>query len=524
MTHFPTIYTHQTEAGWILEVPPPLFSAIPPEWAYLGPVPRSPAWRQWGIYPHQLGEVAQAGLATLCDPPLPLTQSLPEMVYDSPRAPFPHQRQGVAWLTPKHGALLADDQGLGKTQTTIDTIRWRRQQGQSGPILLVTKRSAIGVWQEEIRHNDPEATVSSYKRKDPYVPTTDWTLTTYDYLRRDYSPRTAAIAGGLKFPWHTVILDESHQVRNPFAQRTRAILRIRAQWKMLLTGTPMVNGFMDWWFPLFWLGVTKQGPQTFGAAFGTLNEWGEWEINPTRLPQLMKLITPIMLRRTKTDTLDLPPKIIETHWVRLTTAQAEAYRQAKEEARVQIGNKEWSAGNVLTRLLRFKQITGGLPLLGGDPLAHAKWDAFLDRYEDFLNAGHKIVLFTQFRSQWEFLMDHCAPWNPVGLHGEMSPRARTQAVQQFQNQPGTQVFVMTHAGREGITLTAAQTMVFFDLEWSPAWFDQASDRVHRIGQTGTVNIVRLLAKGTIDEKTLKVNLAEKSALQHILSESPLKFL
>ena len=216
--------------------------------------------------------------------------------------------------------------------------------------------------------------------------------------------------------------------------------------------------------------------------------------------------------------------MVETQWVSLTKAQAEAYRQAKEDFCIQIGDQDLLTINVLTRLLRFKQITGGLHLLGGDPLAHAKWEAFLDRYEDFLNVGNKIVLFTQFRGQWDFLMDHCAAWHPVGLHGGMSPAERTQAIQQFQNDPATQVFVMTHAGREGITLTAAQTMVFFDLEWSPAWFNQASDRVHRIGQTGTVNIVRLLAKGTIDEKTLKVNLAAKESLQHIFTDNPLKFI
>lgn len=516
----PRIYTEAVDAGWILRIPPVYHTAVPASWPYLGV---HQGHHQWGVRPDQLPEVWSSGLAPLCDPPLPITEKIAPAVYASPRSPFPHQAQGVAWLAPKPRVLLEDEQGLGKTKTVIDTIRYRRSQGISGPVLVVTKRSILDTWLDEIRLNDPDATIAVYKRADPFTPTAQWTLTTYDYLRRDYIPKTAAIHGALATPWHTVVLDEVHQIRNPQAQRTRAILRLRAEWKMALTGTPMVNSFMDLWAPLFWLEQTKQRSHTFGATFGVPDLMGNWVINPQRLPQLHQLQAPIVLRRTKAETLDLPPKLVETQWVSLSPAQQRAYKEAKEEFRVTLDGEETPIPNILSRLLRFKQITGGLHLLGGDPSAHAKWDAFMDRFEDFLNAGEKLVLFTQFRRQWNFLMEQCAPWHPVGLHGGMSPADRTVAVQQFQTDPATQVFVMTHAGREGITLTAAHTMVFFDLEWSPAWFDQATDRIHRIGQTGTVNIVRLLARNTIDEKTLRVNLEEKATLQKILTH-PLQYL
>jgi SNF2 family DNA or RNA helicase len=262
------------------------------------------------------------------------------------------------------------------------------------------------------------------------------------------------------------------------------------------------------------------GSQQFGARYGEPDPYGGWKLKPEKLPELNQLISQIQLRRMKTDVMDLPPKLVETQWVPLSPAQAKAYKQAKEEFLLMVRGKEESLENILTRLMRFKQITGGLHLIGGDPTAHAKWDAFTDRFTDFLDAGNKLVLFTQFRDQWQFLMDHCSAWHPVGIRGGMSAHEIEHAKTSFQTDPGTQVFVMTHAAREGVTLTAAQTMVFFDLEWSPAWFDQASDRVHRIGQVGTVNIVRLLAPGTIDEKTLLVNLHDKEVLQKIFNKAP----
>ena len=528
MKTFPAIEATPAEGGWVLTIPRVYWGACDPRWVYLGD-------QRWGVRTEDGASIRASGLAPLCtwpDDAAP-AEALPEAHYASTRKPFPHQRQAVQWILDHPATLLADEQGLCKTLSAIDAVRARRDLGDAGPVLVVTRRSILPVWEHELHTADPDYAVGVLKNGKA-VPETPWVLATYDSLGRHLIP-DPAFAGKpkpliptpdslLRRPWHTVILDEVHAVKNAHARRTRAILYLQSPYKIMITGTPVINTFSDLWFPLFWTRQTSLSWWAFLARYGTPNEWGQWHPKWDRIPELNRLLLPIEIRRTKAQTVHLPPKIVQDIPVVLGKRQRAVYTQAKNDWLLETRTHPESLQNPLVRLLRFKQITGGLHLVSETETDHAKWDTFRDLYADALEAGSKIVLYTQFRDQWQWLMDHCAAWHPVGIRGDTPDADRKTAMQRFQTDPACQVFVMTRAGGEGITLTAAQTIVFFDWEWSPAANDQIADRLHRIGQTGTVNVVRLVAHNTIDERILHHNLADKEVLRALLGQAPSQIL
>lgn len=509
--------------GWWFALGPEWEPYCPPQWVRSE---KPPWWWAPGATSTYVWNTAMAGSLIGDIPPRWRTVSV------SPRPPLPHQETGTQWLLDHPFALLTDEPGLGKTQESINAVQIRRAGGDGGPVLVVTKRSIIPVWLQELRLLDPTTTVSEYRWKNQptYTPPTDWVLTTYDSLRSDLvqggwrsvvrqDPRDVRPGSALAYPWHTVILDEVHQIKNPEAGRTVATAWLRPRYGMMLSGTPVVNSFNDLWFALFWSRVFPISPDQFQQAFGMPGATKfDWVFNPEHTALLHKGLAWILFGRKKRDVLTLPPKIITQIPIRLTQAQQRAYNQAKEDWLVWVQQHPQQIFGVLTQLLRLKQVCGGLPLLDPEATAHthAKWLAFEEQFVPYLKAGAKIVLFTQFRAQWEWLMTHLAPYHPVGIRGGVSTQDRAEATRRFQTDPQCQVFVTTSAGQEGITLTAAPMMVFFDLPWSPAYVEQMIDRIDRIGQTQTINVYFLIAENTVEEKILHVNLAEKAALQQIL--------
>ncbi len=523
----------QEDGAWIW-MPPPYDAYIHPEWIpsrthaedhWVWAPAQSRFWLHWTPY----REWAEPWLPPLPDPADPAEFALP---------PFPHQAIGVQWLLTHRFALLADDMGLGKTKQSIDAVRIRRNRGDGGPVLVVTTRSGVGVWIREIEKNDPGATVSVYRRqKDTYSPPSQWIITTYGTLRGDVAhpsfrfvtgkalvqkrgklpPRIIDPGGALPFPWHTVILDEVHQCKNPEAQRTLAVLRLRPTYGIMLSGTPIINTSEDAWFPLYWSRLLPWTPEQFKTGFGTMTPVG-WRASREGEAHIQRALGWIMIRRMKTEVLDLPEKIRTPLWVPLHGQQAEAYRQVRDEWLVWVQDHPQAVQNVLEQLLRLKQVCAGPHVV--DPAAavttHAKWEVFADQFLPLLEAGQKIVIFTQFRGQWQWLANKLQAYGVTGIHGQITGKARTMAEQQFQTDPAIRVFLTTAAGQEAITLTAAQTLVCFDLPWSPAYLNQMEDRIHRIGQTGTVNIYYLLAEHTVEEKIMRTNLREKQAIMDLL--------
>ena len=439
----------------------------------------------------------------------------------------PYQRQGLGWLSRLAelglGGCLADDMGLGKTVQVIALMVRRRSVPGRGPTLLVCPTSVVGNWQAELARFAPGLSVHVHhgirrpraEGLRQLVSLADVVLTSYALLVRD---REALAEWG----WDGVVLDEAQNIKNPQAMQARAARGLRAGWRLALTGTPVENRLLDLWSIFaFALPGYLGGARSFTRAYAGPIARGD----AVAAVGLRQVLEPFLLRRTKADPLvaaDLPPVITTRQRCPLTTEQAALYEAVTREA---LGRIERSRGMerraaVLTTLLRLKQVCDHPALFGGtqDDRLEGR-SGKLRRLEELLDevgaTGERALVFTQFavwaRRLAPYLQHRlgCPVWR---LDGAMDAQARTSAVRAFQEGEGAGVLVLSlKAGGSGLNLTAARHVFHYDRWWNPAVEQQATDRAHRIGQTGTVQVHTLIVPGTVEARVDRI-LRDKAAM------------
>lgn len=457
-----------------------------------------------------------------------------ERIPETPLEPFefktePRPYQVVGWnfgIT-RPAMLLGDEQGLGKTKQTIDIAEHRMNKGEVRQCLIIAKATLKYNWAQEIAlHGRRPAIVIDGKNRDEKIRTLNraveegipYIITNYEQVR-DYIDEFAAVQ------WDMVVADEAHKLKNHRSGIGKAIHKIKAKYKYALTGTPIINRPDEVYNIMKWLGLEKRGYWAFLKEYALLGGWTGWEIigyKPGAIEKLHRNLASIMLRRTKADVLkDLPEKTHRTVWVELGPEQRRVYDQIKYNLRSELldENGKLTVGHMiaLTKILRLKQAAGSLELLGGKPIS-AKIDVVKELVEEIVEAEQKVLIFTQFIGMYNALKRELAEYGVVGIDGSMEAKNRQEVVNQFQNDPNVRVFVgMAPACREGLTLTAANNVIFVDLEWSPKYVEQAEDRAHRIGQKNPVVVTKVLAKDTIDEAIERL-LEEKRAVFEALVE------
>jgi len=448
----------------------------------------------------------------------------------------PYQAFGAAWLSDRlnryGGALLADDMGLGKTIQTIALIEqlFTSNHAAPGVVLVIATASLLGNWQAEFARFAPGRRVrilhgSGRDDEREQVEAGDLILTSYGTLARD-------LAWHLKREYMAVIVDEASLMRNPDTDHAKAVSKLRSSRRIALTGTPVENGLRDLW-SIFrfiqpgWLGSRAEfrdryeTPLQSGEAAGSVME-------------RLKLKTqPFLLRRTKEQVApELPSKLLIDEFCDLSSDQQAVYRDLLVEGRKRVetisdsGNPGAARMQMLTALLRLRQTCCDLALLGNDrlkqlPVARrsTKIQRLLELLEEAISGGHKILVFSQFQKQLleieKFI--HERDWKHLRLDGQS--RNRQQLVDQFQSPDGPPVFLISlKAGGYGLNLTAADTVIHFDPWWNPAAEAQATDRTHRIGQTRPVTVYRLLTRGTVEEKVVRLQ-ARKRNIAASIDES-----
>ncbi len=454
----------------------------------------------------------------------PTSEAEPEGFRGSLR---PYQRQGLGWLAHLAelglGGCLADDMGLGKTVQVIALLVRRRLVGGRPPTLLVCPTSVVGNWQSELARFAPGLSVHVHQgTRRPraeglrqLVTLADVVLTSYALLVRD---REALAA----LTWDGVVLDEAQNIKNPQAMQARAARGLTAGWRLALTGTAVENRLVDLWAIFaFALPGYLGGARSFTRAYAGPIGRGDG----AAAAGLRQVLEPFLLRRTKSDpqvAADLPPVIATRQRCPLTAEQAALYEAVTREA---LGRIERSQGMerraaVLTTLLRLKQVCNHPALFGGahdDRLAGRSGK--LRRLEELLDevgaTGERALVFTQFAAWARRLAPHlqqrlgCPIWL---LDGAMDAQARTAAVRAFQENEGAGVLVLSlKAGGSGLNLTAARHVFHYDRWWNPAVEQQATDRAHRIGQTGTVQVHTLIVPGTVEARVDRI-LRDKAAV------------
>jgi len=448
----------------------------------------------------------------------------------------PYQSQGAGWMLDRvqrfGGALLADDMGLGKTVQTIALIE-RLIEGageDSGVVMVVATASLLGNWKAEFARFAPARTVwilhgASRDAVREKVKPGDVILTSYGTLARD-------LAYHLKRDYRAVVVDEASLMRNPDTDHAKALAKLHATCRIALTGTPIENGVKDLW-SIFrfiqpgWLGGREDFKERYEQPLVTGESAG------AVIERLRLKISPFILRRTKEQVApELPSKIFIDEFCDLSPDQQAVYKELLVEGRKRVdvisdsGNKGAARMQMLTALLRLRQTCCDLALFGNDkfnrllvPRRSAKLQRLLELIEEAVNGNHRMLIFSQFQTQLREI-EKCISergWESLRLDGQT--RNRQQMVDKFQQPDGPPVFLISlKAGGYGLNLTAADTVVHFDPWWNPAAEAQATDRAHRIGQTRPVTVYRLLTRGTVEEKVVRLQ-AKKRELASAIDEN-----
>lgn len=440
----------------------------------------------------------------------------------------PYQAEGASWLIDRSarfgGGLLADDMGLGKTLQAIALSEYLLSGTEvSRPVLVIATASLLGNWKSEFRKFAPNRTVrilhgSGREKEQAKVMPGDVILTTFGTLPRD-------LAWYLNREFQAVIVDEASLMRNPDTDHAKAISRLKADARIALTGTPIENGVRDLW-SIFrfiqpgWLGSREEFKDRYELQTS----------DSSAMERLRLKVSPFLLRRTKEEVApELPSKIQIEEVCELTSEQQSVYRDLLAEGRKRVeatqdkGNTGAARMQMLTALLRLRQVCCDLALLGNDrfnqmPITKrsAKLQRLMELIEEAVAGGHKVLVFSQFRTQLQEIQKCLSQADIDCLKLDGQTRNRQQLVERFQSEEGPPVFLISlKAGGYGLNLTAADVVIHFDPWWNPAAEAQATDRAHRIGQARPVTIYRLVSRGTVEEKVIDLQAKKREVASAI---------
>ncbi|MFF8840165.1 DEAD/DEAH box helicase [Streptomyces sp. NPDC015130] len=422
-----------------------------------------------------------------------------------------YQLRGLDWLHRMTslglGGCLADDMGLGKTITVI-ALHLHRQTdpASAGPTLVVCPTSLMGNWQREIEKFAPGTRVRRFHgaaRDLDGVADGDVVLTTYGTMRLD-TERIAARSWGL------VVADEAQHVKNPYSATARALRTIGARARVALSGTPVENNLSELWAILDWTTPGLLGSLgAFRTRFAAAVEGGG---DPAAAERLGALVRPFLLRRRKSDpgiAPELPPKTETDRAVSLTPEQAGLYEAVVRETLETIAVAE----GMERRGLVVKLLTG-LKQICNHPAQYLKEDRpriegrsgkleLLDELLDTILAeGASTLVFTQYVGMARLLETHLAARGvrTQFLHGGTPVAEREAMVARFQDGEVPVFLLSLKAAGTGLNLTRAEHVVHYDRWWNPAVEAQATDRAYRIGQGRPVQVHRLIAEGTIEDR------------------------
>jgi SNF2 family DNA or RNA helicase len=434
-----------------------------------------------------------------------------------------YQREGYNWFRTLEylgfGGILGDEMGLGKTLQAITFLLSK----PNSKTLIVAPTSLIYNWKNEFNKFAPsmniaisngtpeerEVLIKNYKEHDVI-------LTTYNLLRRDLE------LYDMEFDY--CILDEAQNIKNQTSLSAQAVKEIKARGRFALTGTPIENSLMELWsiFDFVMPGYLYNEKKFVTRYHRRLEE------GPEILEELNRLVKPFILRRYKKDVIkELPDKIEKRLLVPLSDEQKGVYETysnyVKDLIEKKVENFEFTKSKIeiLAYITKLRQICLD-PSVTMDNYSgtSGKIDALIELLEQSIEEGHKILVFSQFTSvlknigkilkEKQFLFSY--------LDGKVSSINRMKMVDEFNNGENNVFLVSLKAGGTGLNLTSADIVIHFDPWWNPAVEDQATDRAHRIGQKNVVEVIKLIASGTIEEKIIQLQDSKRELIDKILGD------
>jgi superfamily II DNA or RNA helicase len=445
----------------------------------------------------------------------------------------PYQQEGVNWLRFLENrafcGILADEMGLGKTIQTLAWIQLGRadEDHRGKPALIVCPTSLVENWKEEAARFTPDLKVlllhgSDRHRRWEKIEKYDIVITSYALMRRD-------IEKHLEHTYSIAILDEAQHIKNRATQNSLAAKKIQADHRLVLTGTPIENGVSDLWSIMDFLMPGYLGSHKDFHEFYELPILNGGALGDHAQTTLRRKLHPFLLRRLKKHVAkDLPPKIERIAPCKLTQDQHKVYVQLLEESKRRISDMVEKEGfnksrmEILKTLLRLRQTCCHIDLLKleGVNSKHpsAKMELFFELLDEALDSKHRVLVFSQFTSMLSILQKEMADRDLKYCYLDGSTKDRQDVVKKFNKDHSIPVFLMSlKAGGTGLNLTGADMVIHFDPWWNPAVEAQATDRAHRIGQKRTVYSVKLVTKGTVEEKVVDMQKRKQDIIDATLT-------
>lgn len=439
--------------------------------------------------------------------------------------PFSHQLEGVEYGLKYDRWFLGDEQGLGKSKQVIDIAVARKvMYGYRFCLIVCGVNTLKWNWVNEIHtHSKEDAYILGQRRKGTKIrigstkdKLEDLKLMydikephPYFIITNIESFRDKNIADTISDLCKKGIIgmcaaDEMHKMKNPTSQQTKGFLKCLPYCRIGMTGTPLMNSPMDLYVILKWLGYESHAFYSFKQHYCVMGGYGGYEIvGYKNLDQLTAQVREIMLRRLKSEVLDLPEKIYVDDIVEMEGKQAVMYKEVEAGLKADYINGDIDLTNPLSALIRLRQTTGYPGILSDEITESAKLDRMEELVENCTSNDEKVLIFSNWTQMTDAICNKLkSEGHKVGvITGETPDSSRQEIVDVFQNSSNLSVLVGTiGAMGTGLTLTAATTVIFVDEPWNKALFDQAVDRAHRIGQKNNITIYSIMCKDTIDER------------------------
>lgn len=467
--------------------------------------------------------------------------NVPDQEYTSKTQPFEHQMASFNYALTHNKFLLGDEQGLGKTKQALD-IAVSRKRKMSHCLIVCGVNGLKWNWLNEVAtHTNEKGHIlgSRVNRKGNIV--IGGVAERYDDLCKVHDEyflitnletlRDKRIQGQIKSMCESgvigmTIIDEVHKAKNPTSTQGKAIHCCCSYYRLALTGTPLMNNPIDLYNVLKWLEVENHSLTYFKNLYCEMGGFGGYEIiGYKNLDQLENSLNKNMLRRRKEEVLDLPPKIYTNEILELSPSQQNLYEEVKKGVMDNI-DKILLRPNPLVELTRLRQVTSNPDILTSAKTINCKYERVLDILD---STEDKLIIY----SNWSKVIDPLyelirEKYGVAKVTGET--KNPMEQIDKFQNDPGCRVIIgTTPALGTGYTLTQASTIIFIDEPWNRATKEQAEDRAHRIGTKGTVNIITLICKDTIDERIHQIikdkgELSDRIVDGKAIQPSDIKFL
>ncbi len=435
-----------------------------------------------------------------------------------------YQRRGVGWLLSLYqahmGGILADEMGLGKTVQVIAALSAAKKKDGPQKSIIITPTSLIYHWLAEFKRFDDSLTVrmvGGHREERRQViadiltdSQVDVILTSYPLLRRDIDLMR-------DIPLRFAILDEAQFVKNAQSLGATAAKELSAQVRVALTGTPMENHTGELW-SIFDFVL----PGYLGTQPTFLRRYGGGE----RAEELQERIRPFLMRRLKKEVLaDLPSKHEQSLYAAMTPEQSAVYRQLMDTLRTHVdealrqGSLPRARMQVLSLLLKLRQVCCHPKLFLPDyEGTSGKLELLVQTVHTALSEKRRMLIFSQFVGMLQLIRKRLAREGVRALYldGETKPALRQELCDRFNGGEGQVFLISLKAGGTGLNLTGADLVIHYDPWWNPATEDQATDRAHRIGQTRDVDVLRLIAQDTIEEKVTELSKRKRAIFDRVV--------